>query len=161
MQTRFSDLERAAWGGFLATYSHLNRVIEADLMEHARITHVEFEVLLRLWAEPGHRLRMQELAARSLLTRSGVSRAVERLERAGLVRPEEAREDRRGACAVLTDAGSKRFRAAARSHITLVRRVFLELFTREELETLAAAWTRIDHHLEEFSQLSATSRQAG
>ena len=156
MAIGFSDIERDAWGGFLATYSRVTRVVEADLMEHSRITHVEFEVLLRLWTEPGRRLRMQDLAARSLLTRSGVSRAVERLEGAGLIRREEAHEDRRGAWAVLTDAGSKRFRAAARTHVPLVRRVFLDLFTDQELEALAAGWQRVGQHLEQ-----AQSEKAG
>jgi len=149
MAIGFSGIERDAWGGFLATYSRITRLVEADLIERSRITHVEFEVLLRLWREPGHRLRMQDLAAQSLLTRSGVSRAVERLERAGLVRREEAREDRRGAWAVLTEAGSKRFRAAARAHVPLVRRVFLDLFTHEELQVLAAGWQRVEQHLKQ------------
>ena len=149
MAIGFSGIERDAWGGFLATYSRVIRVVEADLVENSRITHVEFEVLLRLWSEPGHRLRMQDLAARSLLTRSGVSRAVERLQRAGLVRREEAREDRRGAWAVLTDAGATRFRAAARAHVPLVRRVFLDLFTPDELQALAAGWQRVEQHLEQ------------
>jgi DNA-binding MarR family transcriptional regulator len=145
----FTGIERDAWGGFLATYARVIRVVEADLMDNSRITHVEFEVLLRLWSDPGHRLRMQDLSAASLLTRSGVSRAVERLERAGLVRREEAREDRRGAWAVLTDAGSTRFRAAARGHVPLVRRIFLDLFTPPELQALAAGWRRVEQHLEQ------------
>jgi DNA-binding MarR family transcriptional regulator len=155
MAIGFSGIERDAWGGFLATYSRVIRVIEADLTETSRITHVEFEVLLRLWSQPGHRLRMQDLAAQSLLTRSGVSRAVERLERAGLVRREGAREDRRGAWAVLTDAGSTRFRAAADSHIPLVRRVFLDLFTPDELKAMAAGWQRVEQHLEQGQSTSA------
>ena len=149
MISSFSPLESAAWGGFLSAYARLDRAIDADLLAHDGIRHVEFEVLLRLWSEPGHRLRMQDLAARSLLTRSGVSRAVERLQRAGLVRREEAREDRRGAWAVLTDAGATRFRAAARAHVPLVRRVFLDLFTPDELQALAAGWQRVEQHLEQ------------
>src|SRR5262245_47012726 len=91
----FSPTEHDAWGGFLKTYARIYRLVEADLLEHSRLSHVEFEVLLRLWWEEGHRLRIQELAARSILTRSGMSRVVERLEEAGLVRREGAVEDRR------------------------------------------------------------------
>jgi DNA-binding MarR family transcriptional regulator len=146
--TGFSEVERAAWGGLLATYARLTRAAEDQLMEQSQLTHVEFEVLLRLWSEPNHRLRMQDLAAQSLLTRSGVSRAVERLERAGLVRREAAREDRRGAWAILTDGGEQRFRAAARTHIPFVRQAFLDLFNDDELRTMAEAWQRIERHLQ-------------
>lgn len=89
-------LEQDAWGGLLGMHGRMMRWIDTDLQEHARITHVEFEALLRLsWAE-GQRLRIQDLAAQSVIIRSGMGRMVERLERAGLVTREEASEDRRG-----------------------------------------------------------------
>lgn len=97
MDDDFTPLEQNAWGGLLGMYGRLVRRIEADLQEHSRISHVEFEVLLRLsWTED-HRLRIQDLAEQSVLTRSGVSRMVGRLEQAGLVVRESATEDRRGA----------------------------------------------------------------
>jgi len=144
----FSPLEREVWGGFLSAFSHINHVVEADLQDRARITHAEFEILLRLMWADDHRLRLQDLAAQSLLTRSGVSRTVERLERAGLVNREEAREDRRGAYAILTEAGVARFQLAAEEHMTCVRQHFLGLFNEEELTAMAGFWKRIeDHHL--------------
>jgi len=142
MADHFSKLERDAWGGFLGTYSYINRLIEADLQEHSRITHVEFEVLLRLTWEPTHRLRIQDLAAQSILTRSGISRVVERLEKAGLVVREEAAEDRRGAYAALTEAGIERFRAAIEAHVPFVRAHFLARFSAQELEQMAGFWKR-------------------
>src|SRR6266446_5126478 len=112
MDDDFTPLEQAAWGGLLGMHGRMLRWIDADLQAHSRITPAEFEVLLRLsWAE-GQRLRIQDLAARSLLTRSGISRVVERLERAGLVKRTGASEDRRGSYAVLTEAGLTRLRAA-------------------------------------------------
>jgi DNA-binding MarR family transcriptional regulator len=144
MEEGFSKIEQEAWGGFLSAYARIYRLVEADLLEHSRITHVEFEVLLRLSWEEGHRLRIQDLAARSILTRSGVSRVVERLEKAGLVRREGAVEDRRGAWAVLTEAGVERFRTAAQAHIDFVRRNFLDLFNDEELKQMAAFWMRLE-----------------
>src|SRR3712207_1908419 len=102
-------------------HGRLLRQIDADLQEDTRITHAEFAVLLRLsWAE-GRRRRIQELAAQSLLTRSGISRVVERLERAGLVERIGAEEDRRGAYAVLTDAGLERLQRARAHHVAFVR----------------------------------------
>ncbi|MCI0549995.1 MAG: MarR family transcriptional regulator [Anaerolineae bacterium] len=143
MTEDFSPVERDAWGGFLKTYAYINRLIEADLQEHARITHVEFEVLLRLSWQENQRLRIQDLAAQSILTRSGLSRVVERLEKAGLVIREEACEDRRGAYAVLTEAGVERFRTASQAHMDFVRRNFLDLFNDEELKQMAAFWKRM------------------
>jgi DNA-binding MarR family transcriptional regulator len=144
----FSALERASWGEFLSTYAMLDRIIEADLQEHARITHVEFEVLLRLSKQNPHKMRIQDIAAQSILTRSGVSRVVERLEKAGLVIRETADEDKRGAYAVLTNAGMERFRVAMQFHWECVQRNFICLFSDEELTQMAGFWKRIkeQHH---------------
>lgn len=144
MDEAFTPLEQGAWGGLLGMYGRLVRRIEADLQEHSRISHVEFEVLLRLsWAE-GHRLRIQDLAEQSVLTRSGVSRMVGRLEQAGLVTRENATEDRRGAYAVLTETGLEHFRRALQAHIVFVRRNFLEFFSDEELAQMAGFWRRVE-----------------
>ncbi|MCX6056872.1 MAG: MarR family transcriptional regulator [Chloroflexi bacterium] len=144
MENVFSEIEQNAWGGFLGTYSHINRLVEEDLQSHSHLTHVEFEVLLRLNWEKDHRLRIQDIAAQSILTRSGVSRMVERLEKAGLVTREEAPEDRRGAYAVLTNAGAERFHAAAEAHMEFVRRNFLGLFSNEELKQMSGFWKRFE-----------------
>jgi DNA-binding MarR family transcriptional regulator len=139
----FTPLEQAAWGGLLGMHARVFREIEADLAERAGISHAEFEVLLRLsWAE-GRRLRQQDLAEHSILTRSGMSRVVERLEKAGLVKREEASEDRRGSYAVLTRQGASEFRKALRGHVALVRRVFLSQFSHAELGQLAGFWERL------------------
>ncbi len=144
----FSKIEQEAWGGFLSTYACINRMIEEDLQSHSRLTHVEFEVLLRLSWETSHRLRIQDLAAQSILTRSGVSRVVERLEKAGLVIREEASEDRRGAYAVMTEAGMERFRNALQAHVVFVRENFLGLFNDEELKQMSGYWKRLEHQEE-------------
>jgi len=139
----FSSVESAAWGGFLAAYARLDRAIDADLMAHDGIRHPEFEVLLRLWREPGQRLRLQDLAARSLLTRSGVSRLVERLVREGLLTREVAAEDKRGSYVVLTTRGRAVFEAAADRHMAMVRELFLGRLSEAELTQLGALWPRL------------------
>jgi DNA-binding MarR family transcriptional regulator len=143
MENAFTEGERAAWGGLLETFSRLSALIDEDLRTRFAISHVEFEVLLRLAFAEGRRLRIQDLAAQSILTRSGMSRAVERLERAGLVTREAAPEDRRGAYAVLTDVGLARFETAAGAHMVFVRRNFLELFSEAELAQMAGFWERV------------------
>lgn len=144
MDDKFTKLEQASWGGFLGIHGLLDKMIEADLQEHSRLSHVEFEILLRLSWEVNQRLRIQDLAARSVLSSSGVSRAVERLERAGLVRREEAPEDRRGAYAILTEAGGDRLRTAMSKHVAFVRAHFLNLFDEKELKQMADFWSRVE-----------------
>src|SRR5262245_20037548 len=128
MSELFTKLEVAAWGGLVRTQGRLFQRIEDDLRRRFGITHAEFEVLLRLWLAPGSRARIQELARASLLTRSGTSRVVERLARAGYVERAGAEEDGRGAYAVLTKAGREHFLVAAQQHVALVRREFLSKF---------------------------------
>lgn len=143
MAELFTKLERAAWGGFIAAQSRLFQLIEDDLRRRFRITHAEFEVLLRLAFSPDGRARIQDLAARSLLSRSGTSRAVDRLAKAGHVERHDAEEDGRGAYAVLTNSGRSHFFEAAREHVALVRREYLSRFTQAEQAQLAAFWSRL------------------
>lgn len=160
MSELFTELERAAWGGLIETQSRLFQLIEGDLRRRFGITHTEFEVLLRLALSPEGRARIQDLAARSLLSRSGTSRAVERLERAGHVAREDAEEDGRGAYAALTRSGREHFFAAAREHVALVRREFLSHFTEEEQRTLAGFWGRVKAPGTEAPQAPARRRRA-
>lgn len=138
----FTPLEQAAWGGLLFVHGTLVRQLDADLQRDHRLSHPEFEVLLRLSWEPGTRMRLSDLAAASLLTLSGMSRLVGRLANRGLVTREDAPEDRRGAYAALTRTGKRTLRAARKTHIRDVRRRFLGRFTERELEALAHLWQR-------------------
>jgi DNA-binding MarR family transcriptional regulator len=141
---RFTEIEGAAWGGLLGVHGRLMRVIDRDLAVRCGIGHPEFEILLRLsWAD-GHRARIQDLAAASVLTRSGTSRAVERLERLGLISRETAQEDRRGSYAILLPAGADRLEQALDGHVPLVRAAYLGRFTSEELEAMAEHWRRVE-----------------
>ena len=144
MKGLFTKIESAAWGGLVSTHARLFRRIEDDLRRRSGITHAEFEVLLRLVRAPGSRARIQDLAAGSLLTRSGTSRLVDRLVSAGFVERAGAEEDGRGAYAVLTQEGREHFLDAARHHVALVRKTFLGHFSREELEQMATFWARIE-----------------
>lgn len=143
MPDLFTKRERDAWGGFVATQARLFRLIDEDLRRRFGVTHAEFEVLLRLYLAPESRLRLQDLAARNLLSPSGVSRAVDRLVRAGHVAREGAPEDARGAYAVLTIGGRSHFEAAAEAHVALVRREFLDHLSEPEQAQLAAVWSRL------------------
>ena len=143
MANGFTQRELLAWGGLLRTHAQLDRVIDADLRAHDGITHVEFEVLLRLSLSDRARMRIQDLATTSLLTRSGMSRLLDRMERAGVIERQAAPEDGRGAYAALTDQGRALFDQASARHITHVRSIFHSRLTPEELDTLAVIWAKL------------------
>ncbi|MEI8094186.1 MAG: MarR family transcriptional regulator [Spirochaetales bacterium] len=143
MNEPFTPLEQDSWGGLLWAHSRMMGFIESDLQEKFQISHPEFEVLLRLgWAQD-HRARIQDLAADSVLTRSGVSRLVDRLEKAGYVTKEVAPEDRRGAYAVLSLQGQEHFERALKAHVKIVNSYFLQHFSELELTQMAEFWKRI------------------
>jgi DNA-binding MarR family transcriptional regulator len=135
--------QATAWLGLLATQRAIYRQLDAMLRASHQLGLSAYEVLLRLARAPACRLRMSELTALTPLTFSGISRMVDRLERDGLVRREASAEDGRGACATLTSDGILRLQAAHQTYIGGVRRLFLDHFTEQELETLGACWRRL------------------
>jgi len=105
-----------AWQAFLRAHALVTRRVEADLLSVHRLSLVSFEVLELLAAAPGRRLRMAELAERLVVSRSGVTRAVDRLTREDLVVREACDSDLRGTYARLTERGLSRLMAAVPTH---------------------------------------------
>jgi len=102
---KLSDLHNSTWRLFLTAHVKLLDRIEAKLTE-ADLPPLEwYDVLLTLKEAPDYRLRLSEVADKVLLSRSNLTRLVDRLETAGLLRRERCPNDRRGAFAVLTEAG--------------------------------------------------------
>jgi DNA-binding MarR family transcriptional regulator len=126
------DERITAFGLFIEAYAGLVARLSGQLAEH-RLSLVEFEVLIRLARSPERRLRMTELAGQVALTTSGVTRAVDRLERDRLVRRQACPSDRRGSWAVLTATGFHRLTAALPGHLALVERHFTGRFPPAEL----------------------------
>jgi DNA-binding MarR family transcriptional regulator len=136
--------ELGAWRGFLKTHAALVRRLDDELSRAHGLALTSYEVLLYLADAPEQRLRMSDLAASLLLSQSGVTRLVERLEREGLVRRERCEDDARGTYAVLTEAGRARFAQARPTHLAGVRRLFLDRLSREEQELLGELWRRLE-----------------
>ena len=86
---------------------------------------------------------MTELARSVLLSQSGVTRLVDRLEARGLVVREPCPEDRRGLLARITDDGRKRLGEARPTHLAGIRRLFVQHFDDDELRRLADVWERV------------------
>jgi DNA-binding MarR family transcriptional regulator len=132
-----------AWSGFLRTHATLVRKLDAELKEAHALALSSFEVLLHLSWAPAHRMRMGELAQSVLFSSSGLRRLLRRLEAEGLVRREPCPKDRRGSCAVLTEAGLDRLCEAHPTHLGGVREHFFEHFSEGELRAMAKCWRRV------------------
>jgi DNA-binding MarR family transcriptional regulator len=135
-------LEHRGWRAFLHKHALVARLLETDLITRNGLPLAEFDVLFQLALSDGHRLRMNELADRVLLSRAGITRLVDRLVADGLVVRMKCASDARGAFASLTDHGLARLEEARPAHLAAVKRYFLGTFSRAELETLTELMER-------------------
>src|SRR5918997_4101450 len=138
--TLLSRDELGAWRGLLRVHAGMTKALDAELMREHRLPLSSYEVLLFLADSPDGRLRMSELADGVLLSRSGLTRLVDRMERDGLLRRERCEDDARGYHAAITGKGRALFDRARRTHLDGVRERFLSHLSREELRTLGALW---------------------
>ncbi|SNS05425.1 DNA-binding transcriptional regulator, MarR family [Geodermatophilus saharensis] len=130
------------WALLLRVHAAVLPRLERALAAH-QLPLAWYDVLLELNAAPGRRLRMSELGSRVVLSRERVSRVVDELQRAGLVRREPNPEDRRSLFAVLTDEGRERLRAAAPAYLAGIEEHFTRHLDDEEVAALARALGRV------------------
>ena len=102
----------AAWRALLETHAAVTELLARELSAERGLPLKAYDVLLNLAEAPEGRLRMQELSASVLLSKSGLSRVVDRMEESGLVRRERSEDDRRGWFTVLTEHGRSTLRRA-------------------------------------------------
>lgn len=143
VKENLNPLELDAWRGFLRAHAEVVGGLDEELQAEHGLPLTSYEVLVSLAEAPGNRLRMSELAASLLLSQSGVTRLVDRLERDGLVQRERCDSDGRGFFAVLTPAGVVRFRAVRPTHLAGVRHRFLDPLSEDEQRSLRSAWERL------------------
>lgn len=127
-----------AWQAFLRASIRLMDRLDAELDGHG-LSLADYEILVNLSAEAAGELRMTELAARTLVSRSGLTRRLDRLVESGLVERRNCPTDRRGVYAVLTAAGRRRLEAAAPTHVEGVRRHFISQLEGQDLRALASS----------------------
>lgn len=142
-QDALSPEERRAWRGLMRAHACLAKRLDAKLEQAHRLPMTSYEVLHQLEEASGGRMRMCELAEQAQLSRSGLTRLVDRLERDGLLERCSCSHDARGAYACLTDAGRLRLQEARVTHLAVVREHFLARFSPAELSVLADMWERI------------------
>jgi DNA-binding MarR family transcriptional regulator len=138
-----SEGELRAWRGLKRAHASLAKRVDAELERTHGLPLSTYEVLHHLVESSGGRMRMCDLAEQAQLSRSGLTRLADRLEREGLLERCSCEHDARGAYACLTDLGRARLRAARGTHLAVVREQFLSRFSEDELGALAEIWERI------------------
>ena len=143
LTTELSNEHKAAWIGFLVSHSVLIKKIDRALAESGHITLDVYDALLALEDAPERRLRMSELAERVLLSRSGITRLVDRLEQAGYVTRQACPGDRRALWASLTPEGLKAREEAWPVYRRTVQELFGSRVSLEEAEVLRRVFLRL------------------
>jgi DNA-binding MarR family transcriptional regulator len=138
-----SAAELGAWRGMLRVHTALVKELDAELAAAHNLPLSSYEVLITLESAPGHKRRMAELADSVLLSRSGMTRLVDRLADHGLIERDLCTDDGRGCFAVLTDKGAAVLATARPTHLVGVRERFLRHFSEDELRGLAVFWERV------------------
>jgi DNA-binding MarR family transcriptional regulator len=135
--------ELRAWRGLLRAHGCLAKRLDTELEQAHGLPMTSYEVLHHLDESSGGRMRMCELAEQAQLSRSGLTRLVDRLEREGLLERCSCEHDARGSYACLTAAGRDRLQAARGTHLAVIREQFFSHFSERELSVLADMWERI------------------
>ncbi len=135
-----------AWVSYVYGHSALVRRLNAEMLEAHGLGLNDYEVMLRLWYAPDHQMRRIDLAESVLLTASGITRLLDRMQAAGYVDKAFCPTDARVTYAVLSEAGIEKFHAARVTHLEGVQRAFGDRFSEEEAATLAQLLGRIRLH---------------
>jgi DNA-binding MarR family transcriptional regulator len=140
---RARDKRLTAWWALIAAHANLMQRVGGDLAAATGLALGSYNVLRLLHEAPAGRLRLSELASAVHLTRSGVTRLANRLERTGMVHREEHARDRRSSCAVLTDRGRDEWRRARAVFVRAIAEHFGNHLSDGEVETLNVILSRI------------------
>ncbi len=138
--------EMKAWRRYILASRRLIDELDADLGEHD-LSMPDYEILVQLSDAPDRRMRMSELAANALLSRSRLSHRMKVMEKAGWVKREACPSDKRGYFAVMTTKGWKAIVAAAPDHVESVRARFVDHLSKADQEVIATIFARVEESL--------------
>lgn len=138
-----TEPEQSAWRAYLEGSQLLANRLERELQSECGLSAADYEIFVRLSESPDRRMRMSELAERTLYSRSRLSHAVTRLEKEGWLRREDCEDDKRGTFAELTQAGFDKLVQAAPEHVTSVRRHLIDRLSPEQVEQLQEIMTAV------------------
>lgn len=130
------DARLEPWRGFLEAHARVSRRLDDELRAEHDLSLAEYDTLLTIAWSPERRIRMRTLADRILLSKSGVTRLIDRLVADGLVERDICLSDARGAEAVLTPAGLERLRAASQTHLRGIDAHFLSVVDPSDLPVI-------------------------
>ena len=149
------------WRSFLTAHARITRRLDEELRAEHDISLAEYDALLTIADAPDRTIRMRQLADRVLLSKSGVTRLIDRLVADGLVVRDQCMTDARGAEAVLTDKGLERLRRASRTHLRGIERHFFEVVDSGDLGAIQRAMVDVAEHAEQESRPTVDPAAAG
>ncbi|MCT2592455.1 MarR family transcriptional regulator [Streptomyces sp. N2-109] len=141
-----NDEEQRVWRTHLEVSRLLMHQLERDLQPFG-LTNNDYEILVNLSESEERRMRMSELATRTLQSKSRLSHQITRMENSGLVRRESCDSDKRGLFAVLTEHGWETMLSVAPHHVSSVRRHFIDLLPEDSLSELQKSLSPVALHL--------------
>lgn len=133
------DPRLGPWRAFLVAHARVLRRLDDELRAEHDLSFAEYDALLTIANASERRIRMRQLADQVLLSKSGVTRLIDRLVADGLVARDTCVSDARGAEAVLTEAGLDRLRAASRTHLRGISDHFLDILDEGQLAEVGRA----------------------
>lgn len=140
--------ELAIWREYVETSEAVRRTLGSDFQSTSGISPGDYGVMLSLSEAPEHRRRSSDLADLVGWERSRLSHHLRRMEERGLVTRSRDGSDNRGAWIALTEEGASTFRSSSAAHLRLVREVFIDAFTPEQLEAACIVTGALRHHLD-------------
>lgn len=136
----FTSQEFLTWRGFLRVHRHVTAELDRKMLEEHGLPLDQYGILITLVSAPGMALRMGELGARRLVSPSKISRAVDEMERARLVKRTRDPDDGRSFLATMTRRGLRKLREAQVTHHAVVRERFLQGLSERQVDELARIW---------------------
>jgi DNA-binding MarR family transcriptional regulator len=136
--------EQTAWRGFLTTYSKLTAVLGRDLAQDSGLSIQDYGVLVALSEAKGGRLRPFELGKELVWEKSRLSHHISRMTQRGLVSRVKCDTDNRGAFVEITAVGRKVIKSAAPGHVAAVRKYFVDVLSRKEIEALISITEKVN-----------------
>ncbi len=144
-----NEVQARAWRGYRSMRPLLDLQLGRDLARDSGLSEPDYDVLSDLSEADGQSMRLTELAATMLWSKSRLSHHISRMETRGLVARHDSPDDGRGSVVALTPAGSRAIEEAAPQHVESVRRHMIDLLTEDELVALAALTQRVVSHLKD------------
>ena len=154
-----SQAQARAWLGYRRMRALLDLQLTRDLARNSGLSEADYDVLSSVSEAAGHSMRLGDLAAHMLWSKSRLSHHVARMERRGLVARQDCASDGRGAVLTLTEAGWQAIRDAAPGHVESVRTHFLDLLTAEQVQALAGITETVLAHLRDVQDAPASGHR--